>query len=168
MNDGATTLSVTFPAEPESVGLVRAALRDFALEAGADQCQVDAVRLAGSEAVTNAVVHAYSDQPGDVYVTAAFVSGELWVLIADDGCGMEPRARRPGLGLGLGLISQVTDELAIVPRASGGTEVRMRFNIGVDGPIRERAAPRETSERPTSGSNGGGRRDLHSQRQRLA
>ncbi len=162
MEDGAKTLSVTLRAEPESVPLARKALRDFAVQAGADQRQVDAVRLAGSEAVTNAVVHAYSDQPGSVQLTAAFVAGELWVLIADDGCGMGPRARRPGLGLGLGLISQVADELAIVPRSGGGTEVRMRFNIGVDGRGRGHAAPRATSARTTAGSHGRGPRGTRS------
>ena len=46
--------------------LARSALREFALAAGASEQQVDDVRLAGSEAVTNAVVHAYRDQPGDI------------------------------------------------------------------------------------------------------
>ena len=143
MKDAASTLSLTYTAEPGSVPLARNALREFALAAGASEQQIDDVRLAGSEAVTNAVVHAYREQSGNIYVTAAIVSDELWVLIADDGCGMEPRADRPGLGLGLGLISQVSDELAIVPRASGGTEVRMRFKIGAEGRTRERAAAAE-------------------------
>jgi stage II sporulation protein AB (anti-sigma F factor) len=153
MQDGANTLSVTIWAEPEAVPLARRALREFALGAGADPHQIDAIRLAGSEAVTNAVVHAYRDEPGNVYVTATVVSGELWVLIADDGCGMmAPRARRPGLGLGLGLISQLSDELAIVARAGGGTEVRMRFNIGVPGRSRQREVRKASSQRPGAGS----------------
>src|SRR5579864_8761784 len=107
--EGATnTLSLVYEAEPESIPRARRAVREFASAAGADQCQLDAVRLATSEAITNAVVHAYRGGPGNVYVTAAVVSEELWVLIADDGCGMEPRADRPGLGVGLGLISQVS------------------------------------------------------------
>lgn len=85
--------------------------------------------LASSEAVTNAVVHAYRGERGSVYVTAAVASGELWILIADDGCGLEARADRPGFGFGLGLIAQVTDELAVVARAHGGTELRMRFDL---------------------------------------
>lgn len=99
------------------------------MEVGADPSLKEAVCLAASEAMTNAVVHAYHGQPGRVYVTAAVVSDELWILIADDGRGLEPRSERPGLGLGLGLIAQVTSELAIVPRANGGTEVRMRFDL---------------------------------------
>jgi anti-sigma regulatory factor (Ser/Thr protein kinase) len=122
-------LSLTVRAEPESVPRTRHALSQFAVEAGADRAKVEAVQLASSEALTNAVLHAYGEEPGRVCVTAALVADELWVLIADDGRGLEPRTDRPGLGLGLGLISQVTDELAIVPRAGGGTEVRMRFDL---------------------------------------
>ena len=120
---------MTLPAEPDSVPEARHALSDFAVAAGADRAKIDAVRLAVSEALTNSVLHAYAEEPGNVYVTAALVAAELWVLIADDGRGMEPQTDRPGLGLGLGLISQVTDELVIVPRACGGTEVRMRFDL---------------------------------------
>ena len=141
MQSVAKTLSLTFRAEPDSVSSARAALGDFAREAGAESRQVDAVRLASSEALTNSVLHAYRAEPGSVYVTAALVAEELWVLVADDGCGLEPRAGRPGLGLGLGLIAQLSDELAIVPRAGGGTEVRMRFNL-------IRTEPRESGGGP--------------------
>jgi serine/threonine-protein kinase RsbW len=129
MRSAGDSLSLTFTAQPESVPAARRALTDFARAAGAPDDLTEAVRLASSEALTNAVVHAYRGEPGSVYLTAAVVDEELWVLIADDGCGLEPQPDRPGLGLGLGLISQVTDELAIVPRATGGTEVRMRFDL---------------------------------------
>jgi anti-sigma regulatory factor (Ser/Thr protein kinase) len=129
MGTAAKNLSLTYWAEPETVPRARRAVTDFARTAGADPRQLDAVRLASSEAITNAVTHAYREQAGRVYVSAAMAEGELWILIADDGCGLEPRTDRPGLGLGLGLISQVSDDLAIVPRSGGGIEVRMRFNI---------------------------------------
>jgi anti-sigma regulatory factor (Ser/Thr protein kinase) len=156
MRSGAKTLSLTFRAEPDSVPSARTALGDFALQAGAESRQVDAVRLASSEALTNAVLHAYRTEPGSVYVTAAVVAEELWVLVADDGCGLEPRAGRPGLGLGLGLIAQLSDELAIVPRASGGTEVRMRFNLvraESSGP--ESSSDSESLDRESRESGGG-------------
>lgn len=131
MRSLAKNLSATYVAEPDAVPAARHAVSEFAHEAGADADQIEAIRLATSEALTNSVLHAYRGQPGNVYVTAAVVASELWVLIADDGRGLEPQTDRPGLGLGLGLISQVTDELAIVPRAGGGTEVRMRFDLAV-------------------------------------
>jgi anti-sigma regulatory factor (Ser/Thr protein kinase) len=133
MRSAVDNLCASYPANPDSVGSARHRLTDFAAAAGATERQVEAVRLASSEALTNAVLHAYRGQAGSIHMTAALVSNELWVLIADDGIGLEPRADRPGLGLGLGLIAQLSDHLAIAPRASGGTEVRMRFNlVGAD------------------------------------
>lgn len=123
------TLTRSYAAEAESVPLVRADIARFASEAGASEEQLDAVRLAVSEAVTNVVLHAYRWRAGRVYVTAAAVSGELWVLIGDSGCGMNAQSNSPGLGLGLGLISQESDGFTIVSRATGGTEVRMRFDL---------------------------------------
>jgi serine/threonine-protein kinase RsbW len=122
-------LNETYKASPRSVAEGRAQLADFAAKAGATASQIDAVRLAASEAMTNSVLHAYRGGPGLIYVNAAVASGELWILISDDGCGLKPRANRPGLGLGLGLISEVSDDFAIVSRATGGTEVRIRFSL---------------------------------------
>jgi anti-sigma regulatory factor (Ser/Thr protein kinase) len=121
-------LNETFEATTAAVARARSQLADFAATVGATDSQTDAVRLAASEAVTNSVLHAYRGEPGPIYVSAALVSGELWIQIADDGCGLKPRADRPGLGLGLGLIAQLSDDFAIVCRASGGTEVRLRIH----------------------------------------
>lgn len=144
---------MTYRAEPDSVSSARRALGDFALQAGAEPDQVDAIRLASSEALTNAVRHAYTDVPGSVYVTAAVALDEIWVLVADDGCGLEPRTGRPGLGLGLGLIAQVSDHLAVVPRASGGTEVRMRFNLLRDDPARSGGKPTQNRRERGGGAS---------------
>jgi stage II sporulation protein AB (anti-sigma F factor) len=122
-------LNRTYSAVPESVPQIRRALAELAGAAGATREQVQAVRLAASEAATNVVVHAYGRQAGNVYVTAAAVLDEFWILIGDDGCGMQARSDSPGLGLGLMLISQECDQLTVLTRASGGTEVRMRFDL---------------------------------------
>ena len=152
MHCAAPRLTETYAAGPQVVGRARATLADFALAAGATAVQADAVRLAVSEAMTNAVVHAYRGGPGSIQVTAAAVAGELWILIADDGGGLQPQADRPGLGLGLGLISQVSDDLAIVSRTGGGTEVRMRFTLQAGGAdAAEPAPPRRSGRVPGRG-----------------
>ena len=129
MRSVARNLNETYEASPRSVAEGRSKLADFAAKVGATPSQIDSVRLAASEALTNSVLHAYRGGPGLIYVNAAVASGELWILISDDGCGLRPRADRPGLGLGLRLISEVSDDFAIVSRATGGTEVRIRFNL---------------------------------------
>jgi anti-sigma regulatory factor (Ser/Thr protein kinase) len=137
-------LGQSYDAVAASVPAARRALTQFAQRAGADSEQLDAIRLAASEAITNAVVHAYDGVAGRIHVSAALASGELWVLIADDGCGLQVTANSPGLGAGLALISEVTDSFAIVKRSNGGTEVRMRFNLD---------APPLPEERYSRGSN---------------
>lgn len=125
------TLTKSYPAIPRSVPLARGDLAELAFSAGAPAEKLEAVRLAASEAVSNAVLHAYPDGPGAVHVTAAVASTELWILIADDGCGLEARSGRPGLGLGLALIAQVADDFIIGPRATRGVELQMRFDLAL-------------------------------------
>jgi stage II sporulation protein AB (anti-sigma F factor) len=140
MQSATDSLSVTYEAEPTSVAEARTAVAEFATAAGANATQIDAMRLAVSEAVTNAVLHAYRGGPGLIQLTAALAGPELWILVADEGGGMQPEADRPGLGLGLGLISQVCDDMSIVPRSTGGIEVRILFKLEVAG-LEVRAAP---------------------------
>jgi anti-sigma regulatory factor (Ser/Thr protein kinase) len=127
---GLESLSESFPAVAESVPHARSAVGAFAAAAGASEEQLHGIRLVVSEAVSNAVLHAYDGSCGQIHVTAALVPGELWVLVADDGCGLRaaPSPSR-GLGLGLGWMAQFSDGLTLVTRSSGGLEVRMRFGL---------------------------------------
>ncbi len=126
------TFSRSYPAVREAVRLARHEVCEFAATHGALDAELESVQAAVSEAVANAVVHAYRAEPGEVHVTAAASDGGLWVLVADDGCGFQTPARNPGLGWGLALIANATRELVVAERAGGGTEVRMRFSVGGD------------------------------------
>ena len=124
----------TWPAVPEAVGEVRRALSDHARGLGATPAAVSAIQLAVSEAMTNAIQHAYADapRPGAVLVTAETVgSTSLCITVADEGRGMRPRPDSPGLGLGLPLISQMTQSFEVHSGDDGhrGTELRMRFDL---------------------------------------
>ena len=124
------TFSASYPAVPDSVATARRELTEFARQAGGSDERLQAVRLAASEAVTNAVLHAYElGDRGEVNVSASYVEDELWVLVGDTGHGMRVRDNSPGLGLGLALIAQMSDEFQILSRGSGGTELRMRFTL---------------------------------------
>jgi anti-sigma regulatory factor (Ser/Thr protein kinase) len=73
------TLAETYPAEPGSVGLVRADVAALAVRGGATGDQLERIRLAASEAATNVVRHAYRSSPGALYVTATALERELSV-----------------------------------------------------------------------------------------
>jgi anti-sigma regulatory factor (Ser/Thr protein kinase) len=131
LNTG-STYTEDFPAEAGSVPRARDAVAGFALAAGADAERLEAIKLAASEAVTNAVLHAYTTGGGTIQVTASFMPDELWLMVADDGCGMRPGQAAGGLGVGLVVIAQLTDDLQITKRASGGTALQMRFKLEVE------------------------------------
>ncbi len=120
-------ISRGYSAVADSVPVARRALVALAREAGAAADQLDAVALAVSEALTNAVVHAYPDRPGVIQVSAWTARSEFVVVIADDGHGLQAHSERPGLGVGLGLIATLSDEFEVVQPPKGGTEVQMRF-----------------------------------------
>jgi stage II sporulation protein AB (anti-sigma F factor) len=122
------SLNETYPATAGSVPRARKAVGVFAAKAGLEGDQLEGIRLVVSEAVSNAVLHAYGAEDGSIQVTAAVVPGELWVLIADDGRGLRAeRSENRGLGLGLGWMAQFSDGLTLLTRSSGGLEVRLRF-----------------------------------------
>jgi anti-sigma regulatory factor (Ser/Thr protein kinase) len=123
-------LEARFPAEAIAVSAMRRAVGQVAAAAGFDDDGVGRVKLAVSEAATNAVLHAYRDvpAPGEVAVRASVVDGELRVVIADEGAGIRPREDSPGLGLGLGMISALTTRVDFV-NPGIGTEVHMTFAL---------------------------------------
>jgi serine/threonine-protein kinase RsbW len=114
-------------AEAGAIPEIRHAVRDFA--AAHDVQDVDAVALAVTEAVTNAVVHAYrSCDAGDVRIVACAEPARLVVVVRDYGCGMGPRHDSPGLGIGLPTIGHLARDFSIeVPEGEGGTRLRMHF-----------------------------------------
>lgn len=122
------SLSESHRATPDVIPMLRHAVTDYAESAGFSGAQLEGVRLAVSEALSNVVLHAYQeDEPGDVHLTVRLVGEELWVLVADDGRGHNASPIRPGLGWGLAFITSATDEFLLADRAEGGTEARMVF-----------------------------------------
>lgn len=136
------SLNETYEAEPAAASAARSAVAGLAVANGATDEQIDGIRLAVSEAVTNAVLHAYRGRPGTIRVSAEVDSGELRVVVADEGAGMTPRADRRGMGLGLGLISEIADRFVVRPREAGGTEVRISFRLASDGRVHRAAQAR--------------------------
>ena len=126
-------LDVDLPAEPQSVSRARRAVLDALTGIAVDR---DAIGVVVSEAVTNAVLHAYRDRdrPGEVHVSAQLHDEGLEVAVADDGIGLRPRPDSPGVGLGMPLIADLADSV-IISSAGPGTCVAAHFLLmGAAGP----------------------------------
>jgi serine/threonine-protein kinase RsbW len=132
--DARAALSLELTATADSVGEARRAVAAYCAEQGADPTLTDRVLLSVSEAVTNALVHAYRhvEEPGRerIELEARCDVAALVVVVRDFGCGMRPRLDSPGLGLGLPLIAASTSSLQIDTSPGGGrTEISMEFEV---------------------------------------
>ena len=83
------------PAEPDSVALARQMVRGIIDRLGwSDESRTD-IRIAVTEACTNAVLHAYPDSTGDYEVFAWAEPEKLWWRCATPGRGSRRACRRP-------------------------------------------------------------------------
>jgi serine/threonine-protein kinase RsbW len=121
-------LDIELPAEADSVQKARHAVAAYCIGQWLDH---EGIAIAVSEAVANAVTHAYRDGvAGPVRVFADFEPGSLTIMISDDGNGMTPRTDSSGMGVGLELIAKIATSLQIDDDASG-TRLTMCFDQGV-------------------------------------
>jgi len=124
VNSTDVEVRLDLPSEPESVGVARNAVAEMAERLGA---AVDDVKIAVSEAVGNAIVHAYRNaKSGAIRVFAREERGRLVVTIADDGIGMAPNPASPGLRIGIPLITKLCDDVRFTS-SEEGTTVSMSF-----------------------------------------
>lgn len=118
-------------AHPRSVARARDCVTAVAVAHGASAAQCHAIALAVSEAVANAIVHAYAGAGGGIIELRTWVDERrLVALVRDDGVGMGHAPASDGLGLGLALIARLSDHLEVESlSATTGTRVQMTFSI---------------------------------------
>jgi anti-sigma regulatory factor (Ser/Thr protein kinase) len=117
-------LDLDMPAVPESVTQARHAMADLAI---ASDSVREGVALAVSEAVGNAVVHAFRGvETGTVRLRVSGEGSRVHVTVSDNGTGMRPNLDRGGLGVGIGLMRHAADELRL-ESSDDGTTVSMVF-----------------------------------------
>jgi serine/threonine-protein kinase RsbW/stage II sporulation protein AB (anti-sigma F factor) len=119
-------------ATPEQISVLRKEVTAYAERVGIAGWRLGDVRLAVSEAATNAVLHAYRDRPpGEIRVDARVLDdGCLRIVVEDDGFGPLPRPDSPGLGLGLPTIASVADAVELSAGQAAGARLSMLFATG--------------------------------------
>src|SRR4051794_24204815 len=117
-------------ATADQVAVLRSEVTQYAHEVGVPDGRLGDVRLAVSEAATNAVLHAYRDRsPGQIRVDARVLDdGRLRIVIEDDGFGPLPRPDSPGIGLGLPTIASVADAVELSAGSAAGARLAMTFS----------------------------------------
>jgi len=137
----AAVASIRLPAREAGVAVVRQFVAGMASVLHLDEHACEDLKLAATEACTNAVVHAYPNgHSGPMEVEVRTGEGDdLLMVVRDGGHGPPPQdvLDDDQDGYGLSLIDAVSDELRLAAADGGGTELTIGFSHA-----------RETGEEP--------------------
>jgi serine/threonine-protein kinase RsbW len=124
-------LHLSLDAEPENIGVVRAAVADLARSHGMREPTLGDLKTVLSEACSNVVRHAYPDVSGIFEVEAVPRENVLAIVVRDFGTGMRAQASADdsSMRLGLGLISMLSSHFEIAGGRGYGTEIRMQLPL---------------------------------------
>ncbi len=120
-------------------GFARAAAACFAAQLDPTLDEINDIKTAVSEAVTNCIVHAYPDTIGKVTVRLRLYEDMVEILVKDTGVGIPDvdKAREPLFttgseersGMGFTIMESFTDAMKVRSRPGKGTTVVLRKKI---------------------------------------
>jgi len=134
-------MRLEFDARPENESFARVAVSAFTVPFNPTMDVLSDLRTAVSEAVTNAIVHAYDEKGGDIVLDAALrQDGVLLLSVRDFGCGIADvdRAMQPFFttqpekersGMGFSVMQSFMDAVQVDSVPGEGTCVRMEKRI---------------------------------------
>ena len=133
-------IKLEFPSRSSNEGFARAAAAAFAAQLDPNMEELGDIRTAVSEAVTNAIVHAYPDTIGRVSMRLRILGGStLEISVRDWGRGienvdkaMEPLYSTGGedrSGMGFTIMGSFMDKLRVRSTPGKGTTVIMQKYI---------------------------------------
>lgn len=132
---GMDNIKLTLPTKPEYVSLARLTIASVANNMGFSIGDVEDLKVAVSEACTNALTH--SKDPDTFYELSYMIENEKLVFtVTDRGVGFEPdEVAPPDLngkqlgGFGLFIIKSLMDRVEIVSERGSGTSITMIKNL---------------------------------------
>ena len=129
-----------FPSKSCNEGFARSAVACFAAQLDPTLEELGDIRTAVSEAVTNAIVHAYPNELGTVTLRCRILKGQILdIVIKDRGVGIldVEQARKPMFttggnersGMGFTIMESFMTNLDITSIPGKGTTVHMRRKL---------------------------------------
>lgn len=130
-------LTMTFDATSEFVSVIRLTISGVASRMSFSVEDIEDIKIAISEACTNAIQHAYKDtENGKVTVVINIYPSKLEVIISDNGSGFDTailgteQQRKKSeeimnLGLGLTFVESLMDKAEFTSIKGKGTTIRM-------------------------------------------
>lgn len=133
-------IKLEFPAKSCNEAFARTAVAAFAAQLDPTIDELGDIKTAVSEAVTNAIVHAYPDDMGTVWIKLRILGDDcLEISVKDKGRGIEDvkRAMEPLFttggedrsGMGFTIMDTFMDKMKVSSKAGKGTSVIMQRRI---------------------------------------
>ena len=134
------SMTIKFSAISENESFARSVISCFALRLNPTLSELSDVKTAVSEAVTNAIVHAYPEGNGQIEMSANINENSLHIEIIDQGVGIEnlnqalepfyttkPDEERSGMGFTI--MKSFMDEVFVQSNVGIGTKISMTKKI---------------------------------------
>lgn len=134
-------MELSFESRSSNEGFARSAVSAFIAQLDPTISELNDIRTAVSEAVTNCVVHAYKNTIGKINVQVKIAgNSEVIIKIRDRGCGIEDikKAMEPlfttapsddRAGLGFAVMQSFTDSMNVRSSVGKGTTVTLKKRL---------------------------------------
>lgn len=128
---------IILPSYSKNEGLTRMYVSAFASQLDPTIEEINDIKAAVSEAVTNAIVHGYRNTTGDITIQLRIINHDtLYIKISDKGVGipdvkkaMEPLyttcPEEERAGLGFAVMESFTDKVRVSSKVGKGTSVTL-------------------------------------------
>ena len=134
-------LHLEFNSDSENEGIARIVTTAYIMKFDPDMEEMDDIKTAVSEAVTNCIVPAYHDPDGKISMDLSDQNGILRIEIKDQGIGipdvkkaMEPmfttKPEEERTGMGFSFMEAFMDQVEVISKQGEGTTVIMTKKIG--------------------------------------
>lgn len=134
-------MTIEFDGRPSNEGFARVAAAAFCTQLNPTLEEVADIKTAISEAITNAIIHAYEGKVHKIRMECRIEERSLYICVIDYGKGIEDIEKameplfttKPELdrsGMGFAFMEAFMDELRVESTPGEGTSVYMKKTIG--------------------------------------
>ncbi len=135
-------MEIKFLSHSTNESFARTCVAAFCTQINPTIDEINDIKTAVSEAVTNCVVHAYPNKPGEITIQSTLYENSINIKILDNGIGIKDieKAKEPFFttkpdqersGMGFTVMESFMDSL-IVTNNNRGTCVEMNKKIGIE------------------------------------
>lgn len=131
------TMELKFSALSQNESFARVTVAAFIAQLDPTLDELTEIKTVVSEAVTNAIIHGYDNNPaGQVYISVTLDDGAVYLTIKDDGIGILDldEARQPLFttkpelersGMGFTIMENFMDEMVVESNENRGTTIKL-------------------------------------------